>query len=485
MEKKNGLKKFFNRRNLKYGSNSIILIIAVVGIALLANVLIGMTDIKLDLTANKLFSLSDVTKNELGNLKQEVSIIGLFDDGKIGSGSEYKQVTDLLDLYAKNKNIKVEYIDPDKNPGIMKQLDADNTMDLKNSDFVVSSKVNGNEKKKKLGYYDLFNVEMDQSTFQPYTKGSKAEQGFTGAIKHVTSEVTPVVYFTEGHNEIDMDSEFSNLKSYLEKNNFLTKKLNLLTIERIPEDAALVIIASPKNDITVAEKDVLDNYLEQGGKAIFMFDYLANDPSFDQFNDLLSGYNVAVNYDKVKENAQNRHLPNDQYTIVLDVPSNSIVPQEFKTLINNSRSVSILKNTKEYITVTSLMSTSENAVGEMVNKSRGDDLKGSLDIAVAVEDKGGVEVSKILVMGNASFISNSAAEAFGDYYNNSMTFFLQSMSWMIDKKDEIIVPQKNYEVNQIQINALQSSVMGGVLVVVFPLLILGTGLMVFLRRRHL
>lgn len=485
MEKKNGSNSIFNSRNLKYGSNSIILIVAVVAIAMLANILVGMADLKLDLTSNKLFSLSDVTKNELKNLKQEVQIIGLFDDGKIGSGSEYKEVTDLLGLYAKNSNIKIEYVDPDKNPGIIKQLDSDNTMDLQTTDFVIKSMVNGIEKKKKLGYYDLFATQLDQSTFQTYKTGSTAEQGFTGAIKYVTSEVTPVVYFTEGHNEIDVDSEYTNVKDYLEKNNFLVKKINLLTIDKIPDDAAMIISASPQNDLSIAEKDLLENYLKNGGKGIFLFDFLASDPTYDQFNSLLSGYNVAVNYDKVRENDQDRHLPNDEYTIVLDVPSNSIIPQAFNALLNNSRSISILKNTKEYITTTSLMSTSANALGEMVTRSRGDDLKGPLDIAVAVENKGEAKASKILVMGNASFISNSAAEAFGNYYNNSMAFFLQSMSWMIDKQDEIIVPEKNYEVNQIQITQLQSGIMGGVLIIVFPLLILGTGLMVFLRRRHL
>lgn len=485
MEKNNIFKNIFNTRNLKYGSNSIILIVAVVVIAVLVNILVGMADLKLDLTPNKLFSLSDVTKNELKDLKQEVQIIGLFDDGLV-SGSEYQEVTDLLSLYEKNPHIKVEYIDPDKNPGIIKELDADNTLDLANNDFVVKSVINGNEKKKKLEYYDLFSVQMDQYSFQTSVTGSTAEQGFTGAIKYVTSEKTPVVYFTEGHNEIDVDSEYTTVKEYLEKNNFLVKKINLLTIEKIPEDAAMVISASPKLDLSVAESDMLEEYAKNnGGNVIFMFDYLANDPDFNQFNSLLGEFNVAVNYDKVKENDEQRHFPNDPYTILLDVPSNSIIPTEFKTLLNDSRSISILKNTKEYITTTALMSTSDKAAGEMVTKTRGNDLKGPLDIAVAVEYKGGANPSKILVMGNAAFISDSAAQTYGDYYRNGMVFFLQSMNWMIDKEDEIVVPAKNYENNQIEISQLQSNVMGGVLVIVFPLLILVTGLMVFLRRRHL
>ena len=59
------------------------------------------------------------------------------------------------------------------------------------------------------------------------------------------------------------------------------------------------------------------------------------------------------------------------------------------------------------------------------------------------------------------------------------------MNWMIDKKDEIIVPAKNYETNMITITQQQATVIGGALVIIFPLLILGTGLAVFLRRRHL
>ncbi len=485
MEKKNGLKRFFNKRSLKYGSNSAILIVAVIAIAVMVNLLAGSLNLKLDLTPNKLFSLSDVTKTELDELEQDVEIIGLFDDGKISGDNQYKQVTDLLDLYQKNPHIKVKYIDPDRDPTIINELDPDGAMELRSTNFVVRSVINGNEKKKKLEYYDLFAVQFDQNTWQSYITGSNAEQGFTGAIKYVTSEITPVVYFTEGHGEIDMNTEYGNVMDYLEKNNFLVKKLNLIATEKIPEDAEMVIVASPDKDITLNERDVLDEYLFNGGNAIFMFDYLANDPSFDQFNDLFAKFNLAVNYDKVKETDERNHIPNDPNTIVLNVSSNSIIPQGFITLLNNSRSISILKNEKEYIKTTSLMRTSENAIGEMVDKSRGDDLQGPLDIAAAVEYQGGMSPSKIIVMGNASFISDSANKTYGNYYNNSMLFFLQSMNWMIDKQDEIIVPTKNYENNIFTITQQQTKIMGGALMVLFPLLILGTGLVVFLRRRHL
>ena len=484
MEKRKG---FLSKRSLKYGSNSIILIIAVVAIAFLVNILVGMADVKWDFTSNKLFSLTDVTKNLLKDLKTDVTVIGLFDDGKVGSDGSYKELTDLLALYQKYPHIKVQYIDPDKNPGIEKQLDEQGTMDLQMGDLIVKSTVNGKEKKKRLNTSDLFTTTMDQQTFQQSVTGSIAEQGFTGAIKFVTSEKTPVVYFTQGHNEIDVDSEYTNVKSYLDKNNYEVKTLNLVTAGKVPEDAAMLVVASPKNDLSANEKDALAAYLKTGGKAVFMFDYLSSDPDFNQFNDLLSGFNVAVNYDKVKETDQNKHAPDDEYTILLDVSSNAVIPQSFNIMLKDSRSVTILKNNKEYITPTSLVKTSDKAIGEPASAARGAEAQGPLDIAVAVENKGGETPSKVLVLGNASFIADSSAQMYGTAaYNYSLVFFLQSITWMIDSKDsDLVVPAKDYENPVISINEQQASIVSLVLLIILPLIILGMGMLVYMRRRHL
>ena len=482
----NVLRGVFNKRSLKYGSNSIILIAAVVGIAILVNILVGMADLKVDLTSDKLFSLTDVTKNVLKDLKQDVTIIGLFDDGKIGTGSEYKEVTDLLSLYEKNGHVKLTYVDPDKNPGIIKQLDEQNTMELKKNDFVVKSTINGKEKKKKLEYYDLFQMETDQQSFQQYMTGSNAEQGFTGAIKYVTSEKTPVVYFTEGHNEISVDSDYTVVKQFLEGNNYQVNTINLTTAGKMPEDAEIVVIASPKIDLSQNERDIVESYLKAGGKAVFMFDYLSNDPDFNNFNSLLGSFNVAVDYNKVKETDGNRRAPDDEYAIVLDVNSNSVISKSSSVVFKDSRSISILKNVKEYITPTSLIKTSDTAIGEPASAGRGENTQGPLDIAVAVENKGGAEVSKVLVMGNASFMMDSQQQGqYANYYQFGAVFFVQSLNWMFDKKDEVVVPTKNYEALQINVSQLQATMMGIVLVIILPLIILGTGLFVFLRRRHL
>jgi ABC-2 type transport system permease protein len=474
------IKRFLNSRNLKYGSNSIILVVAVVAIAVILNMFVGMADVKFDLTPEKLYSLGDVSRNILKGLDRDVTIFGLFDEGKIGAADDYKEVIELLDKYEEYGHVNVEYIDPDKNPAFIKEMDPDKLMELSKTDFIVTC----GDKKKKLERYDLFKTEFDQNTFQTYKTGSLAEQGFTGAIKYVTADMTPMIYFMAGHEENTIDDDYATITEVLRNNNYEIKELNLLSEEKVPDDCTVMVVASPKKDISAGEKDKIEDYLDNGGKAMFMFDSLANDPSMDRFEELLAKYNLGINHDKVKENDSARYVPNMQYDIIPFVQSNSINSDlgtdRFGMVMPNSRSINILKNVKEWIKVTSLIKTSEKAVGEQIGG--GDDVKGPLDIAAAVEYSGGMKPVRLIVMGNSTYVSE---DVMGGYNRNGLYFFINSLFWLENKQDEEVVAPKIYETPKLDINQMQANIMGGVVVIVLPLIILLSGLFVYLRRRHL
>lgn len=470
--------KIIRNRSFRYGSNSIILIAAVCAIAVFLNVLLGFTNLKWDLTPNKLYSIGDETKSILEGIDKEVTIYGLFDDTKVGSNEFVK----LLEQYERYPNITVKYIDPDKNPGILKEIDPQGILsDISKNTFIVKS---GN-KLKGLDSYDLYSTQFDQSTFNIYKTGSIAEQSFTGAIKYVTAEYTPTIYFTTGHDEKDIDYDFSILKQQLINNNFDVKPINLVTEEKVPEDASVLVIASPQKDLTQSERDKMEEYLKNGGKAIFMFDYLEMDPQFPQFESILMEYNVSLNYDKVKENDERRHLPQDQYVVLMDVKGGNVIDDGYSILLADSRSLNILKNDKEWISVTPLAQTSSLAVGERVDKTKGEDTEGPLNVAVAVEHKGWSKISKIAVLGNSNFLEDRSRDFFGPYYNNGVIFFLDTVNWMQDQKNEVTIAPKYYQQQFLDITAQQATYMGILVVIVLPLAILAVGLVVYLRRRHL
>jgi ABC-2 type transport system permease protein len=485
----NKISDVFNRlsksKGLKYGTNSIILTAVVVAIAVFVNLLVGMADIKWDLTSSKLYSISDTTKNVLDKLNKDVVIYGLFDEDKIGAGSDYKEVTELLNQYAKYPRIKIEYIDPDKNPGFISSLDPENIKGIQEQDFVIKC----GDKIRILSYYDLFATQFDRYSFQMYKVGSIAEQGFTGAIKYVTADKTPTIYFAEGHEENNLDRDYTQIKEVLNKNNYDVKTLNLLLSEKVPDDAETLVVASPKRDITADEREKIQEYLENGGRAVFMFDPVETNTVFTEFDKLLSNYNISLNYDMVIENDANRHVPGRNYDIVPDLQLNDINyglnPENFVMVMPKSRSINVLKNQKDYITVTPLIKTSSQAEGEQIDATRGANNEGPLDLAIAVEHNGYSKPSKILVLGNGSFMTDRAIQQYQQYSINGLYFFLNSLSWLQDAADEDIIAPKLYDTAGIQISALQATVTGIIMLVLFPLLILLTGLFVYLRRRHL
>ena len=258
------------------------------------------------------------------------------------------------------------------------------------------------EIKEKLEYLDLFATQWDQNSFRTVLTGSDAEQGFTGAIKYVTADVTPTIYYTQGHGEPEMGSEYEYIKNTLERNNFDVKPLDLLIEETVPEDSTVLLVISPAKDITVEERDKLEQYLKRdGGRAMFFFDPPASgNVSYNEFNKLFSEFNVAINNDTIRENDKSMHLANSQHMLVPNIKSTSINynlgPDTFKMLVPGARSVEILKNVKEYIEVTSLVSTSDEAES-LSTESEDKNKTGEFDLAVAVEYTGGFKPSKLLV----------------------------------------------------------------------------------------
>lgn len=487
MNKILNLFKSINRRSLKYGSLSIILIAIVVAIAVIVNLFVGMMQDKgiikkIDLSANKMFSIGDTTKGILKDVKDDVVIYVLLDSVTITS-SNFSQIKAVIDEYGQYKHITVRYIDPDKNPGLIKEIDPTGLQAIAKGDFVV--KCIKTKKLKVLTFSSMQEAVTDQSTGQQTGANFIGEQSFTGAIKYVISEKTPVVYFTQGHKEGDIASNYSNLKMQLEANNYVVKTINLMTSNKVPEDAAILIVASPQIDLAPTEKNFINSFINKGGNAVFLFDFIESNPQFTQFEDLLQNYNVGIDYDKVMETDTTRFV-SSPYAVILDAPQSEIIPRNYNLLLLNSRSVKILKNTKEYITVTSIAKTSDKAIGEQVDKSKGNNITGPLDLAVAVDYKGGSAPGKILVMGNGTFITDAAQQAYGQYFQYGNNFFTMSLNWMMDKQNDVVIAAKSYNTTRLNLSSqAQLNTIAFLVIIMLPLLILGFGTFVWLKRRHL
>lgn len=471
----------FNKRSFKYGSNSVILTVIVIALIIVINAIASMIPLKFDLTPNKIFSITDATKNVLKNLDMDVTIYALTDEAELENDSDGKKVAEILNHY-KNDKVKVKYVDPDKNPSIIEEIAPDDVTDISKGDFVVKSE----KRTKVIKKSDMYSTSFDYYYYTSKVTGINAEEELTSAIKFVTTDNVPVVYFTTGHDELDVDDNFGQIKSYLENNAFEVKTLNLLTEKKVPNDAALIIVGSPKSDLVLDEQVKLKEYLEQGKNAIFLFDPQTKNVDLKYFNAILNDYNINVNNDKIKETDSTKYVPGNEYMLIPDIPStaSSVIEDIDKLggylIMPEARSISILKNENDYLTVKTIAQTSSKAVSTPI--AGGENSTGTFNLAVSAEYSNGERNTKILVTGNSVF----ASDALASYYGTTGLYFLAKfLNWMIDISSDTEIPIKEYESSIIDINQLQSQILSVIVVVVIPLIILVIGLIVWLRRRHL
>ena len=162
--------------------------------------------LKWDWSSGKMFSIGEVSKEVLGSVDQPVQITALFSKEQAANFG-YTSVLPMLDEYvASGKGqVKLRFIDPDKTPAVLKEVDPSGYLGAKKGDFVVTCDATG--KGKLVGYDAIFQTEMDPQTYQTSLTGVTAEQSLTGAIKYVLAKTTPTVYFTSGHDELDYQTE--------------------------------------------------------------------------------------------------------------------------------------------------------------------------------------------------------------------------------------------------------------------------------------
>ena len=72
------------------------------------------------------------------------------------------------------------------------------------------------------------------------------EEDLTNALMKIVKGEKKTIYFTQGHGEKNLDDNertgYSNAKGALEKENYVVKTVNLVQEQKVPDDAAALVI---------------------------------------------------------------------------------------------------------------------------------------------------------------------------------------------------------------------------------------------------
>ena len=103
-------------RNFKQGVYSSVVCVAVLVIVILVNLVVGQLDIKVDLTSEDVYTLTDKTKELVSGLSDDIEIYFLAKEG-----DEYKVLQNVINEYDKLPHIETSWKDPELYPQFASQ----------------------------------------------------------------------------------------------------------------------------------------------------------------------------------------------------------------------------------------------------------------------------------------------------------------------------------------------------------------------------
>ncbi|MBM7582513.1 hypothetical protein JOD02_001370 [Caldicoprobacter guelmensis] len=474
------IKESFRSKKFKYGGYATLMVAVVVAIAIIINLIVDQIPWELDLTQNQMYSLSEQTNKVLDNLKQDVKIIALYE-----TGEEDKTVLEIIERYQKrSKRISYTVIDPERYPQLLTKYEKGGES-LNAGSLIVES----GDKFKVIDRYDLVNYTYNEYSGQWYAQSLAVEQRLTGAILYVTAEELPVVYTLVGHGE---DSLPYDVRKQLELENYTIEDLNLVTQDSVPEKAHALLVLAPKRDITKEEEERIRKYLENQGRAIFFIQNLNGE--LPNFESLLKSYGVALQRVLVVEGDPNMHYPGNPLYIIPNMESHSILSPlksgQMYVFAPHSQSIEVLEMKRRTLTIEPLLVTSDkawaktNLEAKTIEKEE-QDLEGPFNIAVAITDKiyqdNETKETRVLVVANTNILNSRLVSQ----VPGNVNFLLNSLNWLRDREESISIRPKSLTTPRLRISAYQQLIFSGIVVVLIPLIVLASGLTVWLRRRHL
>jgi ABC-type uncharacterized transport system involved in gliding motility auxiliary subunit len=477
------LKQSFRRKSFLYSGNLLLVVVLVLAILGLANYFLSKNHYRMDFTAAKLHSLSDQSVTVLKNLKTDISFKCFFREGNYGRAA----MENLLKIYAYHSGrIRSEFIDPDKNPGLVKRYDV--TQDG-------TTIIEAGDKESRIT--------------------TTSEEDVTNALIKATRAQKKVIYFLEGHGEASLDESgdngYSTVKTELEKLGYEVKKQVLALADRFPKDCALLVVPGPQKDLLPNEYETIRTYMKGGGRSLFLVD----PETATLLPIFLAEYGFKLENDIVVDTVS-RLLGGDYFMPVVSEYESHAITERFgyATFFPYARSIEVGEVKPEGATVAALAKTSPNSWSEReldqkeVKFNPAKDKQGPIGLAAVssfktkpvepspapAEAKPGEpspagpaaapetaeKEARIAVIGDSDFVKNR-------YYglSGNGNFFLNVANWLAEEADLIAIQPKTQTPRTIQLTPSQGRLLFLVSVVILPLAVLLLGVSVWLRRRSL
>ena len=426
-----------------------------------------------DISAAQLYSVTSNTTAVVNNLTQDVTIYWI-----VQAGEEDAVIENLLNKYdSLSDRITVEKRNPDVYPTFAEQY-TDET--AANNSLVVEC----GDKSRYIAYDDIYLGEVNMYTGTYSATDFDGEGAITSAIDYVTSDEYPRVYLLEGHGEAELLAEFAE---QIEKENLETASLSLLNVDAIPEDADCLILYAPQSDISAEEAEILADYIAGGGKLLVCAGAVEEGLPENLYS-LLSGYGITAHDGLVVDTDREHYAFGYPYILMPDLGSSAVtdalIEENYFPILPLAVGLTVGEDTGSAV-VTQLLTTSEASYSkadgyamETYDWEEGD-AEGPFALAVSVEDDSG---GQIVWFTSDQFLTDDY-NALSSGANQDLV--MNALSSLIGEDEAMAIRSRSLSYNYLTISAAAASTLQVLMIGVFPLLFLGTGIYIVLKRRQM
>ncbi|SEB39046.1 gliding-associated putative ABC transporter substrate-binding component GldG [Tenacibaculum sp. MAR_2009_124] len=281
---------------------------------------------RFDVTADKRYTLSKITSKLLKNMDESL-VINVYLEGEFPS--EFKRLQSetrqfLNELKAINSNIYIRFINPDdkrekliKKGMLPSQLTVEEDGKLSEAIIFPWAEILYQDKNELVSLLPDTAFKTQEDQLQNAIE--KLEFSFANGISSILKSKKPSIAVLSGNGELEDIHLYSFLTAI--KNKYRLAKFTLDSVQKNPQKTLenlkkydLTFIAKPTERFSEEEKLVLDQYITNGGKTIWMVDTNFSDtdslynegkmmafPRDLNLTDLLFSYQVRINNKLVQD----------------------------------------------------------------------------------------------------------------------------------------------------------------------------------------
>ena len=468
------LRRLLSGSRARYGTIALLstLLFAVAAV-LIYYVVFNNDDWRLDLTASNEFTPLDETRALLADLQEPIRVIAFIDPSNAAVRAE---VIDVLDgLRAESELLSYEFRDPTELP------EAVDRYELSAANTLVFTRGSG----------------ADEVFSKSVVGGIINDADIHTALLRVINPVNKVAYFVTGHGELDLldpgELGVSSMKLFLENQGFTVNALELFTAGAVPADADVVALVGQQTPMSPEEVAALQAYLDQGGGLLVARDvYDPNDLTAadnDGLGPLLTErWGITLRPDVVidVQQAQAGQASVDVNFLITDFGTSPIISADLRDLGSVAFAARSVATTEvEGVIQTVLTRSSANSWGEsdftglasgQVAPDAGVDAVGPVPLAVSAENS--ASGARLVVVGDADFMTNRDAVARGNYLFGS-----NALNWLAGDEGSITLTPRDTVERQLFIPETRLTIVQLLALCFGPIAIILIGFLVWFSRR--